>query len=1358
MSSSTCPVRFAVTLLVAALAALALPPPAAAQILCQWTEDKTPADPPPANLWTALEPAYTEGSLEAGCEGQFGSPTCEGRDTTFYSRALSPWFGTPYWQSIDIKQGYAFLATSLGFQIWNVNGSMAESPDRLTYKDIRSFAPVNTGPDPHQYFQVMGMEASEDGTLAAVTGGYSTGMLIVKTENKVTPSVLYQDPATETPGRAGGGGVHVQTISGRVYGFLASGGGGTVHVNTRGLWAYDMTSASQLATTPCVDPRPANPNPQCAGVFKGRYSTNRLSHVDGAGDDVNGHFLVASGGSEDGQENAGFTVWKVNDPAAPVQVLSGHSGNRIDGVALWQEGTKFFLALANRGPFGAGSAPKGQMYDVTCIKTGTCGSLPSLLVYEFPLAGYTPGFVAHDSVVQDSTDGGGGQWVYFGFREGQGAQGLQMDWLFNVTGLSASNPPDEITGGNPQNGNVPQPTMQVGNPAITVGYWSYMYHCHPSGSAFYQGRGGVMWGNRFYRAGHSIFDIHRQRNVSPTITVTGPATGYAGDPETFNATASNCTPTAGGWSWTASGGGQVVGGGTTASASIEWSMTGSKTVSAQNTGCPGATSVPATIQILDPAPAIGGVSASPTNAPICTPVTFTANNVTGQPPLTYAWTIEQGGNPVPGEGGPGNPFAWDTEGMTPGDYVGRVTVTGPGGSANATSPQVTLTALQPLPGTGFAITNDPPSFGTVQFHSAAATGATEWRWDFDGDPGGPNTFDLTTTDPVIGPNPVHDYTTVGLKHVWLEVRNCTTVVWSRSARLDVTITEISPLEIVSFAASCPFGQCSFQTNAPITFNHQILGDPDTYEYDWTNDGNDPFEVQQSSTGPITSHTYTAAGAYRPILRIRRGAESVSFTHVATVNVTTGTPPPTPSITVGGPTSLDVGESGTFTASALHCTPTPNGWSWGTSGGTVSGSSNTNSITVSWGSTGPKTVTASNSAGCGAASGTRVVSVTPPGGPGPNPGNLVAAFTVSPADPEAGEVVTFDAGTSAGTPTGWAWTFGDGGSASGMEVTHTYAEPGVYGVALTISKVVPGSGCGSFGQEICTHNVTQNLTVGGDGGGDCVPNDATLCLLGGRFEVTGRWHNHRNGEQGPARVYTPFSGDRTGMFWFFRPDNVELIVKALDATDPDVFPNPAFWFFYGGLSDVEYWITVTDTGDPEAAPKEYHNQPGVICGVPDTGAFPQDPPSQEPRPGGAPLALAAAASGGDGAFDVSSIFGGVSGTCTPTGNNLCLLDGRFSVEVEWHDQHNDTDGFGHPIAGTDRTGYFWFFNSDNVELVTKMIDGAVVNDHFWVLWGALTDVEYTIRVTDTVAGGPPREYHNPPGSFCGGASADAFPSP
>ena len=50
-----------------------------------------------------------------------------------------------------------------------------------------------------------------------------------------------------------------------------------------------------------------------------------------------------------------------------------------------------------------------------------------------------------------------------------------------------------------------------------------------------------------------------------------------------------------------------------------------------------------------------------------------------------------------------------------------------------------------------------------------------------------------------------------------------------------------------------------------------------------------------------------------------------------------------------------------------------------------------------------------------------------------------------------------------------------------------------------------------------------------------------------------------------------------------------------------------------------------------------------------------------------------------------------------------------------------------------TGYFWFFDDANVELVVKVLDGRSVNGHFWVFFGALSDVGYSITVTDTATG-------------------------
>ncbi len=103
---------------------------------------------------------------------------------------------------------------------------------------------------------------------------------------------------------------------------------------------------------------------------------------------------------------------------------------------------------------------------------------------------------------------------------------------------------------------------------------------------------------------------------------------------------------------------------------------------------------------------------------------------------------------------------------------------------------------------------------------------------------------------------------------------------------------------------------------------------------------------------------------------------------------------------------------------------------------------------------------------------------------------------------------------------------------------------------------------------------------------------------------------------------------------------------------------------------------------------------------------------------------------------------------------CLLDSRFSVSVRWRNQRDGKEGEGVPIAFSDESVLFYFFKKTNVELIVKVLDGRGVNDHFWVFYGALTDLEYWVTVTDT-ATGKSRTYHNPPGEICGGADTEAF---
>src|SRR5262249_30537214 len=101
-------------------------------------------------------------------------------------------------------------------------------------------------------------------------------------------------------------------------------------------------------------------------------------------------------------------------------------------------------------------------------------------------------------------------------------------------------------------------------------------------------------------------------------------------------------------------------------------------------------------------------------------------------------------------------------------------------------------------------------------------------------------------------------------------------------------------------------------------------------------------------------------------------------------------------------------------------------------------------------------------------------------------------------------------------------------------------------------------------------------------------------------------------------------------------------------------------------------------------------------------------------------------------------------CTPGAAALCLSGGRFRVEAAWKDFQGNT-GVGQAVGLTGDTGYFWFFSNTNVEAVIKVLDARPINNHFWVFYGALSNVEYTLTVTDTVTG-IVHTYKNPSGLF------------
>ena len=109
-------------------------------------------------------------------------------------------------------------------------------------------------------------------------------------------------------------------------------------------------------------------------------------------------------------------------------------------------------------------------------------------------------------------------------------------------------------------------------------------------------------------------------------------------------------------------------------------------------------------------------------------------------------------------------------------------------------------------------------------------------------------------------------------------------------------------------------------------------------------------------------------------------------------------------------------------------------------------------------------------------------------------------------------------------------------------------------------------------------------------------------------------------------------------------------------------------------------------------------------------------------------------------------------CSAGPNALCL-EGRFRVETTFHVPPQATTAAS-PTPLTPNTGAFWFFDPTNLELVLKVLDGRSINGKWWVFYGALSNVEYTITVTDTVSGAM-KTYSNPQGQLASVADTTAF---
>ena len=412
----------------------------------------------------------------------------------------------------------------------------------------------------------------------------------------------------------------------------------------------------------------------------------------------------------------------------------------------------------------------------------------------------------------------------------------------------------------------------------------------------------------------------------------------------------------------------------------------------------------ATVLALNPSPT------GPTNQPpvaafgaSCSALSCAFTSTSSDPDGTigsYSWTFGDGA--ISTVQNPSHTYA------AAGTFTVTLTVTDNQSATNAVSHSVTVTAANQAPVAAFSSSCTALTCGFTSTSSDPDGSIASHSWTF-GD-GAVSTVQ----------NPSHTYAAGGTYTVTLTVTDNQGA--TNAISHSVTVTAANQAPVAAFSSSCTALTCGFTSTS---------SDPDgtIASYSWT------FGDGGTSTVQNPSHSYAAAGSYTVTLTVtdNQGATN-AVSHGVTVTAANQAPTANFTFSCSG-----LGCNFTSTSSDPDGTIASYSWTFG-DGGT----STVQNPSHSYAAGGSYTATLRVTDNQGAASTTtsKTVTVTPPNqAPTANftfsCSGLGCNFTSTSSDPD-------------GSIASYSWTFGDGGTSTLQNPSHSYAAGGSYTATLRVT--------------------------------------------------------------------------------------------------------------------------------------------------------------------------------------------------------------------------------------------------------------------------------------------------------------------